>query len=156
VLVATSSIRETLKWDDRMAFLRHVREVADGRTVIFKLHPNENHTLVTREIRSLFPDAPILLEGDIRPMIANCDVLMTQVSSAVYYGIALGKEVHSYFDVEELRRLAPIQNEGTSADKIARVGMRLIQRSQAPTPISYRQHANQAPANRAIFSLFNK
>jgi hypothetical protein len=131
VLAATSSIRETLKWDNRMAFLERVRQVANGREVIFKLHPNENHRLASREIRALFPLAPILTEGDIRPMIANCDVLLTQVSSAVYYGIALGKEVHSYFDVEQLRKLAPIQNEGASAERIAGIGLQLIRRSPA-------------------------
>ena len=54
-------------------------------------------------------------------MIANCDVLVTQFSSTAYVGLALGKEVHSYFDVEELGRLCPIQNGSTSARRIADV-----------------------------------
>ncbi len=54
-------------------------------------------------------------------MIANCSELITQYSTVVYTGIALGKKVHSYFDVEELKRLAPIQNGGTSAKNIAQV-----------------------------------
>ena len=52
-------------------------------------------------------------------MIANCAVLVTQFSSTAYVGLALGKEVHSYFDVEELARLCPIQNGSTSARRIA-------------------------------------
>jgi hypothetical protein len=39
----------------------------------------------------------------------------------VYTGIALGKKVHSWFDVDELKKLAPIQNGGISAQKIAQV-----------------------------------
>jgi hypothetical protein len=45
----------------------------------------------------------------------------------VYIGIALGKKVHSWFDVEELKRLAPIQNGGTSAKNIAQVCSRFIE-----------------------------
>jgi hypothetical protein len=54
-------------------------------------------------------------------MIANCDVLVTQYSSVVFVGLALGKECHSYFDLGDLRELLPIQNGGTSAAAIARV-----------------------------------
>jgi hypothetical protein len=39
----------------------------------------------------------------------------------VYTGIALGKKVHSLFDVNELKRLAPIQNNGVSAKNIAAI-----------------------------------
>ena len=52
-------------------------------------------------------------------MIANCDELITQYSTVVYIGIALGKKVHSYFDVDELRKRIPMQNGGTSAQSIA-------------------------------------
>ena len=58
-------------------------------------------------------------------MIANCDVLVTQFSSTAYVGLALGKEVHSYFDVDELRRLCPVQN-GDSARRIADVCRELL------------------------------
>jgi hypothetical protein len=54
-------------------------------------------------------------------MIANCDVLITQYSSVVYVGLALGKECHSNFDLDELTRLLPLQNGGTSGRRIARV-----------------------------------
>jgi len=59
-------------------------------------------------------------------MIANCSVLITKYSSAVYVGIALGKEVYSDFDIDELRRLCPIQNNGTSAYEIARIAKRYL------------------------------
>ena len=59
-------------------------------------------------------------------MIANCDTLITRYSTVVYVGIVLGKKVYSYFDVNYLRKLAPFQNNGTSAYKIAQVGYRLL------------------------------
>ena len=42
VLVCTSDARETLKRDDREAFLQRAVEIAAGRPLVFKLHPNEN------------------------------------------------------------------------------------------------------------------
>lgn len=119
VLVATSSIRETGKFDNRMAFLRKVRHLASGRTILFRLHPNENTYRAEREIRSIFPEAIIFREGNTNHMVANCSILITQVSSVVFTGIALGKEVHSNFDLDSLHQLAPIQNGGTSAARIA-------------------------------------
>jgi hypothetical protein len=59
-------------------------------------------------------------------MIANCNVLITQYSSVVYVGIALGKEVYSYFDVKTLRRLLPLQN-ASAAKNIARVCRKLLE-----------------------------
>lgn len=121
VLVATSDARETFKYDNRPRFLRTVVERARGRRIIVKLHPNERVDRATREIRQYLPGALIYTDGDINPLVANCDVLITQYSSVAYVGLALGKEVYSYFDVEELRRLLPIQNGGTSARNIAEV-----------------------------------
>ena len=121
VLAATSSIRETLKWDDRDRFLQQVRQIAAGRDIIFKLHPNENAKRALREIRKYFPDAPIYTEGNAHHMIANCDVLIAQTSSVVFTGLALGKEVHSYLDQEVLKKLLPLQNGGKSSERIAEV-----------------------------------
>src|SRR5690606_5760422 len=109
VLVATSDARETLKVDRRRRFLRHAAAIAAGRPMIFKLHPNENAARATREIHAIVPSALVIAEGDITPMIANCDVLVTQYSTVVYTGMALGKEVHSYFDEDLLHRLMPLQ-----------------------------------------------
>ena len=67
------------------------------------------------------PGALVFERGNTEEMIANCAVLVTQFSSTAYVGLALGKEVHSYFDVEELARLCPIQNGSTSAHRIADV-----------------------------------
>ncbi len=119
VLVATSSIRETGKFDNRMAFLRKVRHLAAGRSVLFRLHPNENMRRAEREIRSILPEAIIFREGNTNQMISNCSVLITQVSSVVFTGIAMGKKVYSNYDLESLYKLAPIQNGGTSAARIA-------------------------------------
>ena len=121
VLVATSDARETWKWDNRKKFIRRALEIANGRFLIFKLHPNEKKERAIREILSLAPRALVLTEGNIDEMIANSSVLITQYSTVVYTGIALGKEVYSYFDVEKLKALAPWQNGGTSAQKIAQV-----------------------------------
>ena len=121
VLVATSDTRETFKRDDRRGFLTHVRDVAAGREILVKLHPNENARRSIREIRRVLPDATIYVDGNVHHMIANCDVLITQWSSVTYVGLALGKECHSYFDLQELSRLLPLQNGGTSARRIADV-----------------------------------
>ena len=57
--------------------------------------------------------------GNTEHMIANCAALITQYSSVVYVGLALGKECHSYYDVAQLTRMTPMQNDGTSARRIA-------------------------------------
>ena len=121
VLVATSDARETFKYDNRKKFIFRVLKIADGRPIIFKLHPNENVERATREIRRWAPGARVFHEGNTNHMVANCDVLITQYSSVVYIGIALGKEVHSYFDLELLKRLAPTQNGGRSAKNISEI-----------------------------------
>lgn len=126
VLVATSDARETFKFDNRDKFIRQALEIANERQLIFKLHPNEKVKRATREIKSLAPDALVFSDGNTEHMIANCDVLVTQYSSVVYVGMALGKQVHSYFDIQMLRELTPIQNGGTSCRNIARVCRRLL------------------------------
>ncbi len=126
VLVATSDARETFKLEDRKGFIKNALKIAAGRKLIFKLHPNENFERATKEIKNLAPDAIVLTSGDINEMIANADVLVTQYSSCVYTGLALGKEVHSYFDLNELKQLKPVQNGGISAKIIAAVGHSLL------------------------------
>lgn len=126
VLAATSDTRENFKWDNRKKFIEKVGGIAAGRQVIFKLHPNENKARSTSEIHSILPKALVFDKGNTSEMIANCDVLITQYSSVAFIGLALGKEVHSYFDVGELRRLLPIQNGGTSGENIAKVCRNLM------------------------------
>ena len=127
VLVTTTSLRETLKPDDRMGFLRKTRQLADGKPVIFKLHPNENFERAEREIRRIFPDAPIFRDGNTAHMVANCDLLVTQHSTVSLLGAALGKPVITDLDAGTLKRLAPIQNGGSSARRIAYLGRQLLQ-----------------------------
>lgn len=131
VLVATSSIRETGKFDDRDGFLRRVKELAGGREVIFKLHPNEDHARATREIRRYFATETICLNENINHLIANCSMMIAQNTSALYVALALGKPVYSYLDTNSLRRLTPIQNGGRSNERIAEVLRHLIH-----TPLS--------------------
>ncbi len=132
VLVCTSDTRETLKWDRRRRFLRRCVAIAAGRPLVFKLHPNENWDRATREIREVAPDALVFGEGNAEEMVANCDVLLTQYSTLTYVGLALGKECHSYFDPEELRRLLPVQNGGTSARNIASVCEKVLEEESHP------------------------
>ncbi len=120
-LVCTSDTRETGKIDFRKRFIRRAVAIANGRKLVFKLHPNENLARCTREIHAVAPDALVFQDGSAEEMIANCDALITQWSSTVFVGMALGKEVHTNFDKDELAKLAPIQNGATSAKNIADV-----------------------------------
>ena len=134
VLVATSDIRETKRHENRMRFLQRCLVIADGRPLVFKLHPNEKVERAYREIRRVAPNALIFNDGNTNHMIANCDALITQYSTVVYVGLALGKEVHSYFDVDELRKLAPIQNGGTSGKNIAHICRQLLESPPRESP----------------------
>ena len=131
VLAATSDTRETFKRDNRCAFIRSVVEVARERQVIFKLHPNEDWERSRREIERWAPGALVYTESDANHMVANCDILVTQYSSLVYVGLALGKECLSYFDVGQLRQLLPIQNGGTSARVIAGVCESVLEEAES-------------------------
>ncbi len=126
VLVCSSDIRETARWENRPKFIRKVIGIAAGRPVLWKLHPNEDAARARAEFTRFAPDVRVYDSGNTEQMIANCDVLVTQFSSTAYVGLALGKEVHSYFDVEELGRLCPIQNGSTSARRIADVCRQLL------------------------------
>jgi hypothetical protein len=134
LLVCSSDIRETARWEDRPRFIRDVLALAAGRQIIWKLHPNENVPRARAELSELAPHALIYESGCAEEMIANCSVLVTQYSSTAYVGLALGKEVHSFFDVAELRRLCPLQNGGASAARVADVCRGLI-RAQQRRPI---------------------
>jgi hypothetical protein len=133
VLVCTSDARETLKRDDRAAFVRRALAIAAGRRLVFKLHPNEG-AVRAEEIRALAPGALVYSSGSAEEMIANAEVVITQWSSTAFVAMALGKEIHSNFPIEELERLLPIQNGGRSAGNIARV-CREVLASSRPAPI---------------------
>ena len=125
VLACTSSLRMSLKSENRKAFVRRAVKIADGRQLIFKLHPNENVERATQEILRHAPAALVFSTGSVEEMIANCDVLITQFSSTALVGLALGKKTYSDFDIDELLRLTPIQN-GSAALNIAKVCQRLL------------------------------
>ena len=149
VLVATSDARETFKRDDRDGFIRQAIQIANGRPLVFKLHPNESIERASREIHTLAPQAIILSKGDIGPMIANCDVLVTQYSTVVYIGLALNKEVHSYFDVDRLRRLTPVQNGGASGGNIAAVCRTVLESQPIPSEATFKLGSTQGSQERA-------
>jgi hypothetical protein len=126
VLVCTSPLREVFRGEDREAFIRKAVDIAGGRQLIFKLHPNENVKRATQEISRYAPGATVFTTGSAEEMVANCDVLVTRYSSTAFVGLALGKETHSDFDMDELRRLMPVQN-GSAALNIANVCRRLLE-----------------------------
>jgi hypothetical protein len=126
VLVATSALRETFQIDDRVAFIQKCVRIANGRTLVFKLHPLENTTRARREIQKYAPGSQILTEGNVNAMIANCRTFITQQSTCTFVGVALGKEVYTNLDIDKLRRLMPIQNNGTSALRISNICRRVL------------------------------
>ena len=126
VLAVTSPLRETFRFDDRRAFIQKCNDIAGGRTLVFKLHPLENVKRATREIDQYAPGALVFAHGNINPMIANADVVITQQSTSTFIALALGKEVHTNLKIEELKRLLPIQNDGASATQIARICERIL------------------------------
>jgi hypothetical protein len=140
VLVATTPYRETFRSDDRMGFLAHCDEVANGREIIFKLHPTEDAQRASREIHSVFPGASVLTTGNVNHMIANAAVVITQQSTCTFVAMGLGKETHTYLDQTELRKLMPIQNQGRSALRIAGTASRLL---HTPMPVLQQVRAGQ-------------
>jgi len=133
VLVCTSDSRETFRWENRKETIRKALKIAQGRKLIFKLHPNETVEKRIAEIRRYAPEAIVFTSGNTEEMIANCDVLMTEYSSTAYVGLALGKEVHSKFRSEELKRLMPLQH-GRAAGNIALVCERILGSSRKLSP----------------------
>ena len=79
VLVATSDCRETLKYENRKRFILQCLMIANGRELIFKLHPNENHDRAEKEIRKYAPNALVFRNGNINRMIANCETFDNKI-----------------------------------------------------------------------------
>ncbi|MFZ5909523.1 MAG: hypothetical protein ACOYYU_05865 [Chloroflexota bacterium] len=126
VLVATTPYRESFRYENRAAFLQQCVKIAAGRPMIFKLHPVENARRARREIMKVAPDALVLEYGNVDHMIAKASVVITQQSTCTFVAAALQKEVYTYLDINELRRLMPIQNEGSSARRIASLSRRVL------------------------------
>jgi len=133
VLVATSDMRETYKYENRKKFIEKAVKIANGKRMIFKLHPNENFERAKFEIDKYAPGSLVFYKDDINPMIANCDTLITRYSTVVYIGLALGKEVYSDFDVNSLMNLIPLQNKGRSAENIAKVAKEFLEKTKGST-----------------------
>lgn len=134
VLVATTPLRETLRRDNRVAFLRRCVEIAAGRPLIFKLHPVEQEERARREIQRYAPGARVFTHGNVNHMIANASTVITQQSTCTFVAVALGKEVHTFLNLDELKRLLPLQNGGWSCQRIAAISRRMLH-----TPMSILQ-----------------
>jgi hypothetical protein len=135
VLCCTSDARETMKPDNRKEFIARAVELATakGRPLVFKLHPNENWDRSRAEIDRWAPGSKIYTSGSAEEMVANADVLVCQYSTLAFVGVALGKEVHSYYPDEELRRLLPLQKPN-SARRIAEVCRQLLAERHGQRP----------------------
>lgn len=161
VLVATSDMRETFKYENRKKFIAYCTAIAAGRPLIFKLHPNEEVERATQEIRECAPGALVFSSGNTNHMIANCEVLITRFSSVVYVGLALGREVYSDFELDRLKQLVPLQNGGASAGNIASVCRRLLEQNVRPvSPSPQHRQRPVFPSFRQkpvpTFSLFSR
>lgn len=132
VLVATTPLRETFRFDDRTRFIKRCVAIANGRPLIFKLHPTENVDRATREVNKYAPGANVLTHGNVNHMIANASVVITQQSTCTFTAVGLEKETYTDLNLEELKRLMPIQNNGTSSKRIANLALRIL---HTPMPV---------------------
>lgn len=114
VLVCTSDNRETFIYENRRKNILKYVQMAAGRQLIFKLHPNERVDRAREEIERYAPGSLVFHEGKTEEMIANCCMLIAQFSSTIFVGSALDKEVHCGLDSDELRRLTPLQNNAAA------------------------------------------
>jgi hypothetical protein len=106
--------------------------IAAGRPLIFKLHPTENVKRALREIECYAPGTTVLTHGNVNHMIANASTVITQQSTCTFVAVALGKEVYTNLNVDELKRLMPIQNNGSSSQRIASIAKRVL---HTPMPV---------------------
>lgn len=120
VMVATTDMRETYRYDNRKKFLQDATRIAAGRPMLVKFHPNEKMDRAVAEVKKYCPPGTLIYtEGNTEEMIANSAELITQYSTVVYVALALGIPAHSYFDIKDLKKKLPWQNGGTSARRIA-------------------------------------
>lgn len=120
VLAATSDGRETLRRDDRKRFIQHAVEIAAGRPLVFKFHPNERMRRAVTEVQRWAPYATFLTGGNGEELAANCAELVTEWSTLAYVGLSLGIPTHSYRDLELHKTMVPLQH-GRGAANIAAV-----------------------------------
>ena len=98
----------------------------------FKLHPTEDASRAQREIAQKAPGAQIFTYGNVNHMIANASTVITQQSTCTFVAVALGKETFTDLNLEELKQLMPVQNNGISSQKIATIAKRVI---HTPMPV---------------------
>ena len=125
VLAATSDGRETFRRDDRKRFILRAREIAGGRPLVFKFHPNERMARSTAEVRRWAPEATCMTTGSGEELAANCVELVTEWSTLAYVGLALDKPTHSYRDLAHHRTMVPLQH-GRAAANIADVAREVL------------------------------
>lgn len=147
VLVCTSDARETFKRDDRGAFIRKAVAIANGRPLLFKLHPNENAERAVHEIATFAPSALVIRSGCAEEMVANADVVVCQYSTLAFVALALGKEVHSFWSLADLQRLLPVQNR-SAALRIADVCRGVLQ-AHGRAPLRARASGGPSPMESA-------
>lgn len=121
VLAGTSHLRETMKYENRKAFIQKAVEIAGDDQLIFKLHPNENMKRAYREIEKYAPKALIYNSGNTNHMLANCHTLLTKYSTIIMVALALGKKVYSDLNEDYQELITPLQTGGKSAKMIADV-----------------------------------
>jgi len=131
VLACTSDGRECLRRDDRARFIRWCLEIAAGRPLVFKLHPNERMRRAAREIERLAPGSMCLVEGSGEELAANCAALVTEWSTLAFVGLAFGTPTYSYRDLDAMRALMPLQH-GRGAHNIANTCRDLLGLPPAP------------------------
>ena len=127
VLVCTSDNRETFIYENRKRNIRKYLDMADGRQLLFKLHPNENISRATKEIELHAPGSFVYAEGKTEEMIANSQMMIAQFSSTIFVGSALNKPVYCGLEPGYLKRLTPLQNR-SAARKIAGVCREVIEK----------------------------
>jgi hypothetical protein len=140
VLVATTPFRETMRPELRPLFIRKCVEIANGRQLIFKLHPLENAPRAIREINQFAPEAKVFWRGNVNAMMLHAEAVITQWSTCTFVALALGKEVYSDLDITQLKRIMPMQNGGRSADSIAQVCHSVL---NTPLPILMQKREEQ-------------
>jgi hypothetical protein len=119
VLLATSCSREDWRYEDRRGLLEQVREIAGERQIIVKLHPREDTTRATEEVRQVLPKALVYSEGEIAPMIAHCAHFVATSSTTIFNALACDKPITCEMDLDLMRRLTPEQNGNAAANIVA-------------------------------------
>ena len=135
VLACTTDGREIFRPDHRPRFIQWALEIAKGRPLVFKFHPNEKMSRSIAEVSRLAPGARYLVDrsmGSGEELAANCEALITEWSTLTLVGLVLGKETYSYRDLDAMRPLLPPQH-GRAAINIANVCREVLEMGPVTT-----------------------